>query len=170
MKTLNIALLAATLLLQAIAAESLPDDAQALLARRQEAVHRIDEILNEELKKVRAKCLSEEDLEGANSVDALIKEPDKSSVANLIDPIIGTVWNFLGVNGQKINEFKFLGGGKLKCESAYKDAMWKRIDSKTILFGYTSEGSYIILTAEDGGEYMSGRNKGGRARAIRKIR
>ena len=75
-----------------------------------------------------------------------------------------------GANGQKINEFKFLGGGKLKCESAYEDAMWKRIDPKTILFGYTNEGSYIILTADDGGEYMSGRNKGGRARAIRKIK
>jgi hypothetical protein len=51
------------------------------------------------------------------------------------DPMIGTVWNLLGVKRQKINEFTFLKDGKVKCAKAYKNATWARIDKDSILFG-----------------------------------
>ena len=157
-------------LLAAVAEEALPKAAQDLLDKRQEAVDRIDERLNEELEKVKVRCVKEGDLEGALRIDALIQESDKSVTSDATDPLVGSIWDFLGVNRQKINEFVFLKGGKVKCANSYKDAIWKRLNENTILFGYTSNGGYIVMVADESGKMMSGRNQEGRPRSLKRIK
>ncbi len=150
--------------------EELPREAEILLEKRQTAMERINERLNEELEKIKADRMGAGDLEGAKAVDALIADSDKTVKNDSADPIVGTTWNYLGVNRQKINEFTFLKGGKVRCESSYNDANWRRLDSSTILFGYTSEGGYVVLYSDGNKNFMTGLHKGRRTRSIQRIK
>lgn len=170
MKALYLIILYSCINLPCFAVETLPEEAQTLLKKRGEAVARIDDKLNVELEKVKARCMQAGDLEGANAVAALIQEPNRTANVDASDPMIGTVWNFLGVNRQKINEFTFLKGGKVRCESEYKEATWRRLDANTILFGYSPEGGYIVLYSDGSGKFMSGLHKSGRSRSIARIK
>lgn len=170
MKTLQLLVILVGITLPCFAEEQLPESAQALLKKRDEAIARLDSKLNDELEKVKSSCMRTGDLEGANAVDALIRKPDKAATVDAGDPMIGTVWNFLGVNRQKINEFTFLKEGKVRCESAYKDATWRRLDANTILFGYSPEGGYIVLYSDGSDKFMSGLHKTGRSRSIQRIK
>lgn len=86
------------------------------------------------------------------------------------DPLDETVWNFLGVNRQKINRFTFRSDGTVQCENSYDHATWKRLDEKTILFCYGTEGAYAVLRYTDEAKnFMSGSNVAGRARYLQQI-
>ena len=171
MKILHTSLLFIALSLSSYAVESLPDAAQNLLKKRQEAVDRLDVRLNKELEKVKLRCMKDGDLDGANTVEALIKSPDKSLENDAKDPLVGSVWNFRGVNRQKINEFRFLKGGKVKCESSYKHATWRRLDKNNILFSYGTDASYIVFRVSDANnKIMSGHHYSGRSRSIQRIK
>ena len=97
------------------------------------------------------------------------RTPKKEKVSAGNDPIVGTVWNFLGINRQKINEFTFLRNGKVKCENTYTNAVWKRLDESNILFGYGLDESYIVFRVSDeAGKNMKGFHYSGRARYLQR--
>lgn len=153
-----------------VCAQSLPKEAEELLKKRQATISRLDDTLNSELEKVKVRCMKEGDLEGANAVAALIKNPENSPAPDASDPLIGTVWNFLGVNGQKINEFTFLKGGKVQCDG-YKNATWRRLDKSNILFDYGGDDAHIVFRVTDAaGRNMTGYHYSGRPRSIQRIK
>lgn len=79
------------------------------------------------------------------------------------------MWNFLGINRQKINEFTFLRNGKVKCENTYTDAVWQRLDESNILFGYGLDESYIVFRVSgEAGKNMKGFHYSGRARYLQR--
>lgn len=171
MKSSQILFTALAISLAPAIAEPLPDVAQDLLTKREEAIARIDEKLNGELKKVKLRFMKEGKLEDANAVDTLIKETVKPPVSDIGDPLINSVWNFLGVNNQKINEFVFLPGGKVECESKYKDATWRRLDKINVLFSYGTDESHIVFRVTDAsGKKMSGYHYSGRPRHLVRIK
>jgi hypothetical protein len=87
------------------------------------------------------------------------------------DPLIGTVWNLLGTNRQKINELTFLKDGKVKCDKSYKNATWARVDKDNILFGYGVDSSYVVYRISDAsGKEMRGYTYDGRVRYLQKIK
>jgi hypothetical protein len=87
------------------------------------------------------------------------------------DPLIGSIWIFLGVNHQKINQFTFLKNGKVQCENTYNNATWKRIDQNNILFGYGIESSYIVFRLSDqSGKNMTGFHYSGRPRYLERVK
>ena len=167
MKTSYLVILCLLSVQLSLNAQTLPDDAEELIRKRQEVVAKIDKTLNRELEKVKKRCTKAGDLDGAIAVDALIKSPGKGDVGDESDPLLGTVWNFLGVNRQKINEFTFPKGGKVRCENSYKDATWRRLDDDNILFSYGTDASFIIFRLTDPkGKSMSGHHYSGRRRHL----
>ena len=170
MKKLYLVILFLGLVHEIALAQSLPLDAQQLIDQRQAEVDRIDKNLSSDLKKVKARCMKDGDLEAANAVAALIKLPPKASAPEKLDPLAGSVWNFLGVNRQILNKLTLLNSGEVKCENTYTNATWERLDDKTILFCYGWEGSYALLRfTDDTKSYMSGSNVSGRARHLKRL-
>ena len=171
MKSIQVLLFSLSLMATSVAEESLPESLNVLLQQRKEAVARLDKRLNEELEKVKWGLMKEGDLDGANSVEALISDPTKQPAVNENDPLIGTTWNFLGKNKQKINEFRFLRGGKVKCESSYNNATWTRLDDQNILFSYGTDSSFIVFRGADAkSRQMEGWHYGGRSRSIQRVK
>jgi hypothetical protein len=54
---------------------------------------------------------------GAPLVEAVPKAEEDRQAPAANDPLIGTEWDFLGVKRQRINGFKFLKDGRVRCES-----------------------------------------------------
>lgn len=151
--------------------EPIPRAAQNLLDKRDQAVSRIDLQLNEELSKVKSQAMRNGDLPEANAIASLIDSLKKTPANYVPDPMVNTVWNFLGVRHQKINEFTFLTGGKVKCESTYNNATWRRLDENNILFSYGTDESHIVFRVSDaGGKKMSGFHYSGRPRHIQRVK
>ena len=168
---LQTAVLSFALVQGSVSAQSLPKDAQDLLKKQQESILRLNDTLNRELEKVKVRCMKDGNLEGANAVAALVKNPENLPVDDAADPLVGTVWSFQGVNRQKINEFTFLKAGKVKCESEYKTATWRRLDKNNILFDYGGDDSHIVLRVTDPeGKNMTGYHYSGRPRHIQRIK
>lgn len=89
----------------------------------------------------------------------------------LTDPLSNTTWNFLGVNRQTINHFVFKNTGEVTCAHTYDQAIWRRIDDETILFGYGTESSYIVFKPElSDSTTMVGQHSSGRKRYLRKVK
>ncbi len=171
MKKLQLTIILLGLFQASASAQSLPDDAQELLKKQQVAIARLDETLNRELEKVKLRCMKDGDLEGANAVDSVIKDPEKLPADAASDPLVGTVWHFLGSGRDKINEVEFLKGGKVRCEVAYKNATWRRIDKTNILFGYGDGDSYIVFRATDAeGKNMTGYLYIGKPRHLQRVK
>ncbi len=171
MKTSYFVILSLLLAQLDLNAQTLPEDAERLVRKRHEAVAKIDKTLKRDLVKVKKRCAKDGDSNGATAVDSRIKSLDKNKFGDKSDPLIGTVWNFLGVNRQKINEFTFLKSGEVRCEESYKDATWKRLDDDNILFSYGIDASFIVFRITDSkGWNMSGHHYGGRKRHIQRIK
>ena len=87
----------------------------------------------------------------------------------LLDPMFETTWEFRGKNDQKINTLRFLKNGKVECED-FEEAFWRRLDERSILFGYGIESSFLVLRAKHlGDSRMSGFHFKGVARHIVKV-
>ena len=119
------------------------------------------------------------DVEGVFSQDGFIdaKSHSPEQVADfivervqLLDPLCDTTWEFLGANDRKINTIRFLKNGRAECESRYGEAIWRRLDEHSILFGYGVESSFIVFrTDEVGSGRMSGYHYSGKKRHIVKV-
>lgn len=86
---------------------------------------------------------------GAHLVKADPKAEEDRQAPAANDPLIGTEWDFLGVKRQRINGFKFLKDGRVRCESTYKNATWRRLDKLNILFSYGVDNSFIVFRISD---------------------
>lgn len=137
-------------------AETLPKEARALLERRGTAVQQIDRDLHKKLKKVKTTYTKKGDLDAANAVAAVMKGAAANQAPAILDPLVGTKWNFLKSNKGKINEFKFLGDGTVDCEHSYPDAIWRRLENDTILFAYGIHAYIVFHTKEGEPDFMSG--------------
>lgn len=170
MKSFLLALFLPALMIFSGVSEELPVDAKTLLNQRNAQLKKLDQELNRKLTEVKDRCLRDGDLEGANAVAAIIKGAKITESPLKTDPLIGTVWNFLGSERQWINQFTFLQTGEVKCENSYTNAKWERLDAKTILFYYGTEGNYAILRMSDDSEkFMSGSNLSSKSRSLQLV-
>jgi hypothetical protein len=102
---------------------------------------------------------------GTPIVEAIPKAKEDRQAPAANDPLIGTQWDFLGVKRQRINGFKFLKDGRVRCESTYKNATWMRLDGMNILFSYGVDDSFIVFRISDqnkkefSGHHYSGRRR-----------
>lgn len=88
----------------------------------------------------------------------------------LLDPIYDTIWEIRGIKNQKINTARFLKNGRVELERPYGEAIWRRLDEHSILFGYGVESSFIVFRAEEvGSGLMSGYHYSGKKRHLVKI-
>lgn len=155
-------------------AEAIPQDAARLLEKHARAEAKLSATLTSELEKLKIKYTKRGDLDSANAINKLLKDPSKErGKPNLPDQLDNTKWTFLGINRQDINEFEFLSDGKVKCKNTYKNATWKRIDKDTIIFSYGLAGSPQIVFHINGAarKDMTGYNsENGRIRHLKLIK
>jgi hypothetical protein len=145
---IKIALLSIILALPISAEEQLPREVRELLSKRDKADEKIDLQFNKALEKLKNKYLSNKDLDGANAVASILdgKTPIiEEQKKEIKDELVDTTWTFLGINKQEINQFEFKTDGSVKCDKAYRDATWERLDDDHILFRYAPKDAFIVF-------------------------
>ena len=158
-------LLVAALCLPVHAESDLPSELQDLVRKRQREEEKLQEQFSLAVEKLKMNYARKGDLDAANAAVALL-EGKKGGVR---DRLVGTSWRFLGVNKQRLNEFEFMRDGSVKCDHAYPEATWTRLDDKHILFRYAPGAEYIVFFSD--GEEMKGFHSGnGRVRYLARIK
>jgi hypothetical protein len=125
--------------------DELPDDVQALVAKRDEAISRIDITFVRELEKLKVKYTKLGDLDSANKIVELIAQyPTKVENGMPSDPEFdNTTWEFRNKSKQ-LGILDLLPGGKVKSKN-YPNSTWKRVDKDTIRFEYESDKSADVI-------------------------
>jgi len=83
------------------------------------------------------------------------------------DVIAETSWDFLGVNKQVINHFRFKRDGSVDAQHDYDNASWRWLDAQSLLFNYGPGPPYIIFHPEASGLMKGFHSGNGRVRYLR---